>query len=141
MPEAQEGRLDAPRKDVETFSTPAWPLAANPTGTARPIITARAPRASALTTSLPAPDPSVEQNLDLIATVCAIRLQGAIVAGVPSRCSRRDWNTEIRRDAGVHPPASHRRCARPPLSMNAPSHWLGQPASLPLGGGVCIHAP
>ena len=72
------------RRMSSTFSTPAWPLAASPQRYARPIITARAPSASALTTSLPRRMPPSITTSTSSPTASAIEGSTRIGAGVPS---------------------------------------------------------
>ena len=133
------------RRMSSTFSTPACPLAARPRRYTTPIITARAPSASALTTSEPRRIPAVHQHLDLVPHRVRDRLhhpdsgRGAVQV-VAAVVGNRD-----RRDPRVH---------RPPRVVD-PAHPLqheGATVQLrPLlprihatsshdGGGVVIHS-
>ncbi len=66
-----------PRKMSRTFSTPACPFAARPQRYARPIITARAPSATAFDDVAAAADPAVHDDLDVVAHRLDHRRQSA----------------------------------------------------------------
>src|SRR5215469_936295 len=128
-------------KISSTFSTPAWPLAASPHRYARPIITARAPSASALTTSLPRRTPPSSSTSIWLPTASAIPGSRRIVAGVPSTLLPPWLETEI-----PVTPASTARFASStlltPLRRNGAGHCSRSHAtSAQVGGAVPIHSP
>jgi len=113
-------------------------VAAAPTGRRRPI-SPRAPKASALTTSLPRLHSPVEATRSG-RPPRRRRRQARIVPACCPGCCRRGWTPRSR------PRRRHRALgvvhARIPLSMSGPSHWLRSHSSRPIrGGGVCIHSP
>ena len=129
------------RNTSRTFSTPAWPPTARAHSDARPIMTALAPRATALTTSLPRRTPPSMTTSMRSPTASAITGSARMVAGVVSRLLPPWLDTLM-----VLYPASTARSASEtrmmPLSMNGPSHCSrSQRRSSHDGGGVPIHWP
>ena len=115
----------------------------SPRGSARPIMTARAPRASALTTSPPRRIAAVEQDLDLVADGVDDRRQApGSGAGVPSRLLPPWLDTEIGGGADVDRAAGVVR-AHDPLDGEGAAPLLAEPPDVvPASAAVYrIHCP
>ncbi len=121
-----------------TFSTPAWPSAASPHRYARPIITARAPSASALTTSPPRRMPPSSSTSIWSPTASAIAGSARIVAGVPSRLLPPWLDTEIALTARVDR-APGVVDADDALEHERPVPLLAQPGDVVPGGRRGLH--
>jgi DNA-binding CsgD family transcriptional regulator len=138
-PRASRAESMPPRRMSKTFRTPAGPPAARPHRQARPIITARAPRASAFTTSPPRRTPPSSSTSARPATASATQGSARIAAGVPSRLLPPWLDTEI----AVAPAPTARRASSgrmTPLTMKGPSHRSrNQAMSSQAGGGTVVH--
>jgi DNA-binding CsgD family transcriptional regulator len=138
-PSASSAESMPVRSTSKTFRTPDGPAAARPHRQGRPIITARAPRASAFTTSPPRRTPPSSSTSARPATASTTPGRARIEAGVPSRLLPPWLDTEI----AVAPAPTARRASAAritPLTMNGPPHRSrSQAMSSQAGGGTVAH--